>query len=48
METLFAQVEIFFVFSQETPLLLSAMNGHLETCRLLLQCNADVDAKDIK
>ena len=46
METLFAQVEIFVVFSQETPLLLSAMNGHLETCRLLLQCNADVDAKE--
>jgi hypothetical protein len=34
--------------NQSTPLHASAMNGHLETCRLLLQCNADVDAKDMK
>ena len=31
-------------FSQDTPLQLSAANGHLEVCRLLLQCNADLEA----
>ncbi len=25
---------------------LSALRGQLETCRLLLQCNADLEAKD--
>ena len=33
-------------FSQDTPLHWSAREGHVEVCRLLLQCNADVDAKD--
>ena len=33
---------------QNTPLLLSAEKGHLEICRLLLQCNANVEAKDRK
>ena len=33
-------------FSQRTLLHESAMKGHLEVCRLLLQCNADVDAKN--
>jgi ankyrin repeat protein len=28
-----------------TPLHLSAIHGHLEICRLLLQCNADPQAK---
>ncbi len=33
-------------FSSRTPLHLSALRGQLETCRLLLQCNADLEAKD--
>jgi hypothetical protein len=33
-------------FRQYTPLLWSAGKGHLETTRLLLQCNADTEAKD--
>jgi hypothetical protein len=35
-------------FSQGTLLHLSAIFGHLEVCRLLLQCDADVKAKDRK
>jgi ankyrin repeat protein len=35
-----------FCFSQRTPLHYSASGGQLEICRLLLQCNADVNAKD--
>jgi ankyrin repeat protein len=35
-------------FSQHTPLHISAQFGHLEVARLLLQCNADVGAKDVK
>jgi hypothetical protein len=35
-------------FSQGTPLHWSAWNGRLEVTRLLLQCNADIDAKDSK
>ena len=31
---------------QRTALHWSAYNGHFELCRLLLQCNADVDAQD--
>ncbi len=30
----------------QSPLHISAQNGHLEICRLLLQCNADLEAKD--
>ena len=38
---------ILLFFSQlPTPLHWSARLGHLEVCRLLLQCNADVEAKD--
>jgi ankyrin repeat protein len=37
---------LFRFFSQCTPLHLSAFQGHLEICRLLLQCNADIEAKD--
>jgi hypothetical protein len=37
---------LLFSFSQWTPLHLSAENGHLEVARLLLQCNADIEAKD--
>ncbi len=33
------------LFSQWTPLHRSAQCGHLEVCRLLLQCNADIEAK---
>ncbi len=29
-----------------TPLHRSAQSGHLEVCRLLLKCNADIEAKD--
>ncbi len=29
-----------------TPLHRSALSGHLEICRLLLKCNADIEAKD--
>ena len=29
-----------------TPLHVTAVQGHLEVARLLLQCNADVEAKD--
>ena len=32
---------LFVWFSCETPLHLSAEKGHLEICRLLLQCNAN-------
>ena len=35
-----------FLFSQLAPLHWSARHGRLDSCRLLLQCNADVDAKD--
>jgi hypothetical protein len=41
-----APVDSFAFFSQITPLHLSAGCGHVEVCRLLLQCNADVKAKD--
>ena len=34
--------------NQSTPLHESAENGHLEICLLLLQCNADVDARDMR
>jgi ankyrin repeat protein len=37
---------LLLFFSQRTPLHWSAENGHLETCRLLLQCNANVEAND--
>ncbi len=39
---------ILLFFSQRTPLHYSALEGHLEVCRLLLQCNADVEAKACK
>jgi hypothetical protein len=37
---------LLLFFSQDTPLHNAAQKGHLEICRLLLQCNADVGAKD--
>ena len=43
---MFTQLDYFVFFSQNTPLHLSARGGQLEICRLLLQCNADVHAKD--
>jgi hypothetical protein len=39
---------LLLFFSQQTPLHESAVNGHLEVARLLLQCNADVEAKNVK
>jgi ankyrin repeat protein len=33
-------------FSEHTPLHYSAMYGHVEVCRFLLNCNADIEAKD--
>jgi hypothetical protein len=35
-------------FSQDTPLHFSAEYGHLHTCRLLLLCNARLEAKNSK
>ena len=32
--------------SQYTPLHYSVIHGHLEVCRLLLQCNADVNTQN--
>ena len=37
---------ILLSFSQCTPLHGSASHGHLEVCRLLLQCNADMGTMD--
>ena len=37
---------LFLFFSYCTPLHVSAQYGHLEICRLLLQCNADIEAKN--
>ena len=42
------QLILLLFFSQNTPLHHSAMGGSLEVCRLLLQCKADVDAKDAR
>ncbi len=39
---------LLLFFSQMTPLHRSANRGHLEVCRLLLQCNADVEAIDLE
>jgi hypothetical protein len=36
---------LLFYLSQFTPLHCSVSNGHLEITRLLLQCNADIEAK---
>ena len=35
-------------FSEVTPLHYSTLEGHLEICRLLLNCNADMEAQDCK
>ncbi len=37
---------LLLFFSEATPLNYSAREGHLEVCRLLLQCNADIEAED--
>ena len=37
---------LLFSFSQGTPLHESAGNGYLEVTRLLVECNADIEAKD--
>jgi ankyrin repeat protein len=44
----FARVNSFAFSSGGTPLHRSSENGHLETCRLLLQFKADVMAADDK
>jgi ankyrin repeat protein len=36
---------LMLFFREQTPLHLSALDGDLEVCRLLLQCNADIEAK---
>jgi ankyrin repeat protein len=46
-EILFSHVDCFLVYREGwTPLHDSASEGQLETCRLLLQSNADVAAKE--
>ena len=37
---------LLLFFSQRTPLHESAIKGHLEVARLLLQCNADMGTVD--
>jgi ankyrin repeat protein len=37
---------VFFLCSRYTPLRTAVDEGHVEICRLLLQSNADVEAKD--
>ncbi len=37
-------IDLFF--SQWTPLMLSAVKGHTDVCRLLLENAADVNARD--
>jgi ankyrin repeat protein len=44
---LFLQCSLTCFFSFDTPLLVCARNGHLKTCRLLLQCKADIEAKSV-
>ena len=39
---------IYLFFSQDTPLLLSALNGHAEIYRLLLENAADENVKSCK
>ncbi len=41
----FCACDSYIHFSDVTPLHLSASQGHFEICRLLLQFNADVQAK---
>jgi hypothetical protein len=43
----FALILLLFL-SQDTPLHLSAAQGHLKTCRLLIQYNAFVRTKNKK
>jgi ankyrin repeat protein len=39
---------IHLFFSQDTPLHYSALNGHTDVCRLLLENAADVNARNWK
>ena len=39
---------IHLFFSEATPLIHSAVNGHTNVCRLLLENAADVNARDIQ
>jgi ankyrin repeat protein len=44
----FVQVHslVSFCISQSSPLILSAIQGHLDICRLLIEARANIDAKD--
>ena len=46
-ETRFAHAHLIWFDSFSTPLHLAASNGHLEICRLLLQSESDVNAKNV-
>ncbi len=37
---------IYLFFSQDTPLIWAAREGHTDVCRLLLENAADVDARN--
>ncbi len=37
---------IYLFFSEDTPLIWSAYEGHTDVCRLLLENAADVNARD--
>jgi ankyrin repeat protein len=41
-EAVFSHVFVLLFFSNITPLHHSAYHGHLETCRLLVESNADI------
>ena len=45
-ETRFAYAHLIWLFSFMTPLHLAASNGHLETCRLLLEFKVDVNERN--
>jgi hypothetical protein len=52
-EHAFVSFEIFFeccnprlLFSRQTPLHRSSLEGHVDVCQFLVTCNADVNAKD--
>ena len=37
---------VHFFYSDDTPLLQSAANGHIDICELLIQSGADINAKN--
>jgi hypothetical protein len=44
----FDRCNSLLLFSGQTALHLSSENGHLEVCRLLVECQANVNAKDYR